>query len=164
MLNSATLPLGWNILDTNRTTGGLFGYSSLNCMVNLNVPSSNGVSLGLQWSVCVCVYTQYQQVHTLVRGIWKVDITWTHNTMQNTYTYYASQLCYQTWSRLWVLGQAYPNITAFHNIMLLSVGAPLTPAGGSSWSLCVCEWVSECVRVCVCVSETVCSVYTRYVY
>jgi len=29
----------------------------------------------------------------------------------------------------------YPNMTAFHNIMLFSVGAPLTPAGGSSWSL-----------------------------
>ena len=40
-------PLGWNILDTKRTTGGLFGYSSLNCIVSLNVPSSNGVSLGL---------------------------------------------------------------------------------------------------------------------
>ena len=28
-----------------------------------------------------------------------------------------------------------PNITAFHNIILLSVGAPLTPAGGSSCNL-----------------------------
>ena len=49
---------------------------------------------------------------------------------------------------IWVHGRAYPNITAFHSIMLLSVGAPLTPAGGSSWSLCA--WV--CVCVCVSVS------------
>ena len=48
------------------TVGGLFGYSSVNSIVNLNVPSSNGVSWG-------------------------------------------------------------PNMTAFHNIMLLSLGAPLTP-------------------------------------
>ena len=40
-------PLGWNILDTNRTMGGLLGYSSENCIVSLNVPSSNGVSFGL---------------------------------------------------------------------------------------------------------------------
>ena len=49
------------------TVGGLLGYSSVNSMVSLNVPSSNGVSCG-------------------------------------------------------------PNITAFHSIMLLSLGAPLTPA------------------------------------
>ncbi|RNA08118.1 hypothetical protein BpHYR1_013574 [Brachionus plicatilis] len=30
---------------------------------------------------------------------------------------------------------AYPKMTAFQSIMLLSVGAPLTPTGGSSWSL-----------------------------
>ena len=74
--NNAALPLGWNILDTNRTTGGLLGYSSLNCMVSLNVPSSNGVSLGLQWSVrvyvCVCVqnvnkYTLHVSVRHLTR-------------------------------------------------------------------------------------------------
>lgn len=29
----------------------------------------------------------------------------------------------------------YPNITAFHTMILFSDGAPLTPAGGSSWSL-----------------------------
>ena len=40
-------PLGWNILDTKRTVGGLLGYSSVNCIVNLKVPSSKGVSLGL---------------------------------------------------------------------------------------------------------------------
>lgn len=63
--------LGWNILDTNRTVGGLFGYSSVNSIVSLNVPSSNGVSWG-------------------------------------------------------------PNITAFQIMILLSVGAPDTPVGGSS--------------------------------
>lgn len=42
------LPLGWNILETNRTVGGLFGYSSVNSTVNLKVPSSKGVSCGLQ--------------------------------------------------------------------------------------------------------------------
>lgn len=65
---------GWNIFDTNLTVGGLFGYSSVNSIVNLKVPSSKGVSCG-------------------------------------------------------------PKITAFHIIMLLSVGAPDTPVGGSSWSL-----------------------------
>jgi len=65
---------GWNIFDTKRTVGGLLGYSSVNSIVNLNVPSSKGVSCG-------------------------------------------------------------PKITAFHIIILLSVGAPETPVGGSSWSL-----------------------------
>lgn len=65
---------GWNIFETKRTVGGLLGYSSVNSIVNLNVPSSNGVSCG-------------------------------------------------------------PKITAFHIIILLSVGAPETPVGGSSWSL-----------------------------
>lgn len=32
------VPFGWNILDTNLTVGGLFGYSSVNSMVSLNVP------------------------------------------------------------------------------------------------------------------------------
>lgn len=35
---SGTLPLGWNILEVNRTVGGLLGYSSVNSTVNLNVP------------------------------------------------------------------------------------------------------------------------------
>lgn len=41
-------PFGWNILETNRTVGGLLGYSSVNSRVSLNVPSSNGVSWGLR--------------------------------------------------------------------------------------------------------------------
>lgn len=65
---------GWNIFDTKRTVGGLLGYSSVNSIVSLKVPSSNGVSCG-------------------------------------------------------------PKITAFQIMMLLSVGAPETPVGGSSWSL-----------------------------
>lgn len=40
--------LGWNILLTNLTVGGLFGYSSVNSIVSLKVPSSNGVSCGLE--------------------------------------------------------------------------------------------------------------------
>lgn len=35
----------------------------------------------------------------------------------------------------WTDEKTYPKMTAFHIIILLSVGAPLTPAGGSSWSL-----------------------------
>ena len=31
-------PLGWNIFETNRTVGGLLGYSSVNSTVSLNVP------------------------------------------------------------------------------------------------------------------------------
>lgn len=34
------LPLGWNIFDTNRTVGGLLGYSSVNSTVSLNVPGT----------------------------------------------------------------------------------------------------------------------------
>lgn len=40
--------LGWNILLINLTVGGLFGYSSVNSIVSLKVPSSNGVSCGLK--------------------------------------------------------------------------------------------------------------------
>lgn len=36
--------LGWNIFETNLTVGGLLGYSSVNSIVSLKVPSSNGVS------------------------------------------------------------------------------------------------------------------------
>lgn len=43
------LLLGWNILETNRTVGGLFGYSSLNWRVNLNVPDNKtGVSISVK--------------------------------------------------------------------------------------------------------------------
>lgn len=35
------LPLGWNILDTNRTVGGLLGYSSENSIRSLNVPAES---------------------------------------------------------------------------------------------------------------------------
>jgi len=65
---------GWNIFDWNRTEGGLFGYSSVNSIVSLNVPSSNGVSWG-------------------------------------------------------------PKMIAFQTMILLSVGAPETPDGGSSCNL-----------------------------
>lgn len=77
----------------NLTIGGLLGYSSLNCIVSLKVPSSNGVSLGLgNRSVDLLILFLCMRLH-------------------------------------------YPNMTAFHNMMLLSVGAPLTPAGGSSCNL-----------------------------
>ena len=64
---------------TNLTVGGLFGYSSVNSIVNLKVPSSKGVSWG-------------------------------------------------------------PKMTAFHSIMLLSLGAPDTPCNtnkgvASHWNL-----------------------------
>ena len=36
-------PLGWNILETNFTEGGLFGYSSENSIFNLNVPVAEKV-------------------------------------------------------------------------------------------------------------------------
>ena len=42
---------------------------------------------------------------------------------------------YQRYYTLLALITPYPNITAFHIIILLSVGAPLTPAGGSSCNL-----------------------------
>lgn len=34
------IPFGWNIFDTNRTVGGLFGYSSVNSTMSLNVPGT----------------------------------------------------------------------------------------------------------------------------
>ena len=37
--------------------------------------------------------------------------------------------------KLWKMSRSHPRIMASHKRMLLSVGAPLTPAGGSSWSL-----------------------------
>jgi hypothetical protein len=43
---------GWNILVTNFTTGALFGYSSLNAIVNLNVPPSHGVPSGPKITAC----------------------------------------------------------------------------------------------------------------
>ncbi len=40
------LPLGWNILETNRTVGGLFGYSSENSIRSLNVPAEADMGSG----------------------------------------------------------------------------------------------------------------------
>ena len=40
--------LGWNIFDRNLTTGGLFGYSSLNSRVNLKVPSYKVIASRVQ--------------------------------------------------------------------------------------------------------------------
>lgn len=40
-------------------------------------------------------------------------------------------ICEREWERYKII---YPKITAFQSIILLSVGAPLTPTGGSSWS------------------------------
>lgn len=53
--------LGWNILLTNLTVGGLFGYSSVNSIVSLKVPSSNGVSCGLKGEV------KYNRVQFAIR-------------------------------------------------------------------------------------------------
>lgn len=39
---------GWNILVKNFTVGALFGYSSVNSTLSLNVPSSHAVSSGLR--------------------------------------------------------------------------------------------------------------------
>lgn len=39
--------LGWNMRETKRTVGGLFGYASVNVSVRRNDPSSNGVSAGM---------------------------------------------------------------------------------------------------------------------
>ena len=62
------LPLGWNIFDTNLTVGGLFGYSSVNSIVNLNVPSSNGVSCGLKRNIEI----QINQIHSWVFSYKKI--------------------------------------------------------------------------------------------
>lgn len=43
--NKYYIPLGWNILETNRTVGGLFGYSSVNSMVSLKVPGIREIVL-----------------------------------------------------------------------------------------------------------------------
>lgn len=94
------VPFGWNILDTNRTVGGLFGYSSVNSSVNLKVPSSKGVSCGL----------------SIIEFLIDIDI------VVNTCISIKRKKSF-----------CYPKITAFQIIMLLSVGAPDTPDGGSSW-------------------------------
>lgn len=61
-------PLGWNILETNRTVGGLLGYSSVNAIVSLKVPSSNGVSLGLHTHT-MGYYTTQQLSHSDILGM-----------------------------------------------------------------------------------------------
>ena len=43
---------GWNIFVANFTVGALFGYSSVNCSVSLNVPPSHGVSSGPNMTAC----------------------------------------------------------------------------------------------------------------
>ncbi len=43
------IPFGWNILETNRTVGGLFGYSSVNSMVSLKVPENKKQWHDLIW-------------------------------------------------------------------------------------------------------------------
>ena len=58
-------PLGWNILDTKRTVGGLLGYSSVNCIVNLKVPSSKGVSLGLGSEGNATIHKSHDQYEDL---------------------------------------------------------------------------------------------------
>jgi hypothetical protein len=45
---------GWNMRDTNRTVGGLFGYASVNVSVRRNEPSSNGVSAVVSSSPSQC--------------------------------------------------------------------------------------------------------------
>lgn len=45
-------------MDTNLTVGGLFGYSSVNDIVSLNVPSSKGVSCGLTINIFTAILTQ----------------------------------------------------------------------------------------------------------
>lgn len=101
------LPFGWNILEIKRTVGGLFGYSSVKTSVSLNVPSSNGVSWGLR-----------RENENNVKNRIRIS------------TNYAIYIYVIEWERYII----YPKITAFQSIILLSVGAPLTPTGGSSWS------------------------------
>ena len=43
------IPFGWNILETNRTVGGLFGYSSVNSMVSLKVPGIKKKRQSINW-------------------------------------------------------------------------------------------------------------------
>lgn len=70
------LPFGWNILETNRTVGGLFGYSSENSIRSLNVPaerrgeSERGRRRARDERECVCE----GQTHNFVRRIqmWRI--------------------------------------------------------------------------------------------
>lgn len=45
-------PFGWNTLLMNRILGGLLGYSSVNSIIKLNVPPSQGVSSGPKITAC----------------------------------------------------------------------------------------------------------------
>ena len=80
-------------------------------MVSLKVPSSKGVSLGLQEEQ---MYQSPTTTYKLVRR-WELP-------MKGVDCIYRPEK--------WRV--PYPNMTAFHSMILLSVGAPLTPAGGSS--------------------------------
>ena len=59
------LPFGWNILEIKRTDGGLLGYSSVNSMVSLKVPSSKGVSCGLQQNVSMLLLKACSSDHNM---------------------------------------------------------------------------------------------------
>ena len=72
--------LGWNILERNLTTGGLFGYSSLNSRVNLKVPSQKVtvsperarwlllIITNLEWSFVRSKYDSIPQHDVVLRG------------------------------------------------------------------------------------------------
>lgn len=67
-------------------------------------------------------------VSPLYTAVWFMHKLHFHTTCANFFSQKSSMAdhcCHKT----------YPNITAFHSMMLLSVGAPLTPAGGSSCNL-----------------------------
>merc|ERR1712000_278319 len=47
--------LGWNMLVTKVTVGGLLGYSSVKVSVRRNVPPSHKVSSGPKMTACHCM-------------------------------------------------------------------------------------------------------------
>jgi len=97
---------GWNIFETKRTVGGLFGYESEKVRVRRKEPSSKGVSAVSQ--LMSPDDTHRQQVQTGKRPTEQLD--------QKQSAAFNSRG---------------PKMTAFHIMMLSGFGLPEMPIGGS---------------------------------
>lgn len=117
---------GWNILERKRTVGALFGYSSVNCRVNLKVPvpsrrPPSRVVRMVGPSSHTFKRTVIQSAPTphrtgRIRHVRRAEreISHRHSTSPPSHTVSSG-----------------PKMTAFHAMRLLSFGDALMPCGGS---------------------------------
>lgn len=127
----------------NLTVGGLLGYSSVNSICNLNVPVARNREYAPLITTAYLITTQrniktteynndYKNETTLCQlTIFKWCVLRTVGKKRNVLDMYKlNSASFKFFANIIVF--TYPNITAFHIIILFSDGAPLTPAGGSS--------------------------------